>query len=207
MASSKACLPRPRPQMCRRVRRSNNGNWWSEPNRGAWLCIPLHPFDGDADPSAPSGYYRSGPCGVATSQGLRPGWSRSGHPGRLHIGLVPGRDPPPYDACGVAGGEEGLRDGSSRARAPVGRSRSRDLGHATPSHALERVAAMAVELIGPGDVAGVCVLWPGRHHTCAHTHDSLHAMDDLQHDLDEGPGRCRRAGPDAHRPRQSTTDR
>lgn len=56
-----------------------------------------------------------------------------------------------------------------------------------PADALDRVAAMAVELIGPCDVAGVCVLRPGRDDTCAHTHASLQTMDDLQHDLDEGP--------------------
>jgi transcriptional regulator with GAF, ATPase, and Fis domain len=56
-----------------------------------------------------------------------------------------------------------------------------------PTDALERVAAMAVELIGPCDVAGVCVLRPGRDDTCAHTHTSLQVMDDLQHHLGEGP--------------------
>jgi GAF domain-containing protein len=56
-----------------------------------------------------------------------------------------------------------------------------------PADALERVAAMAVELIGACDVAGVCVLRPGRDDTCAHTHASLQVMDDLQRDLGEGP--------------------
>ena len=52
---------------------------------------------------------------------------------------------------------------------------------------LERIAAMAVDLIGPCDIAGVCVLRPGRNDTCAHSHASVQVMDDLQHDLAEGP--------------------
>ncbi|GAB3030103.1 hypothetical protein GCM10011376_39680 [Nocardioides flavus (ex Wang et al. 2016)] len=65
-----------------------------------------------------------------------------------------------------------------------------------PSETLERVAAVAVELIGPCDVAGVCVLRPGRDDTCAHTHDSVQAMDDLQHELCEGPAMSGAATPD-----------
>ena len=56
-----------------------------------------------------------------------------------------------------------------------------------PADTLQRIAAMAVELIDACDVAGVCVLRPGRNDTCAHTHASLQVMDDLQHDLAEGP--------------------
>jgi transcriptional regulator with GAF, ATPase, and Fis domain len=52
---------------------------------------------------------------------------------------------------------------------------------------LERIATMAVDLIGPCDIAGVCVLRPGRNDTCAHSHASVQVMDDLQHDLAEGP--------------------
>lgn len=57
-----------------------------------------------------------------------------------------------------------------------------------PADTLERIAAMAVDLIDSCDVAGVCVLRPGRNDTCAHTHASVQVMDDLQHDLAEGPG-------------------
>lgn len=56
-----------------------------------------------------------------------------------------------------------------------------------PSDTLERIAAMAVDLIDSCDIAGVCVLRPGRNDTCAHTHASVQVMDDLQHDLAEGP--------------------
>lgn len=56
-----------------------------------------------------------------------------------------------------------------------------------PADTLERIAAMAVDLIPSCDLAGVCVLRPGRNDTCAHTHTSVQVMDDLQHDLAEGP--------------------
>lgn len=56
-----------------------------------------------------------------------------------------------------------------------------------PADTLQRIATMAVELIDACDVAGVCVLRTGRNDTCAHTHTSLQVMDDLQHDLAEGP--------------------
>ncbi|MBD3925632.1 GAF and ANTAR domain-containing protein [Nocardioides cavernae] len=56
-----------------------------------------------------------------------------------------------------------------------------------PADTLQRIATMAVELIDACDVAGVCVLRSGRNDTCAHTHASLQVMDDLQHDLAEGP--------------------
>ena len=56
-----------------------------------------------------------------------------------------------------------------------------------PADTLQRIATMAVDLIDACDVAGVCVLRPGRNDTCAHTHASLQVMDDLQHDLAEGP--------------------
>ena len=56
-----------------------------------------------------------------------------------------------------------------------------------PSDTLERIATMAVDLIDSCDVAGVCVLRPGRNDTCAHTDASVQVMDDLQHDLAEGP--------------------
>ena len=52
---------------------------------------------------------------------------------------------------------------------------------------LQRIAAMAVDLIDSCDVAGVCVLRPNRNDTCAHTDGALQVMDDLQHDLAEGP--------------------
>lgn len=60
-------------------------------------------------------------------------------------------------------------------------------GTRDPADTLERIAAMAVDLIDSCDVAGVCVLRPGRNDTCAHTHASVQVMDDLQHDLAEGP--------------------
>jgi transcriptional regulator with GAF, ATPase, and Fis domain len=56
-----------------------------------------------------------------------------------------------------------------------------------PADTLQRIATMAVELIDACDVAGVCVLRTGRNDTCAHSHASLLVMDDLQHDLAEGP--------------------
>jgi transcriptional regulator with GAF, ATPase, and Fis domain len=56
-----------------------------------------------------------------------------------------------------------------------------------PADTLQQIAAMAVDLIGSCDVAGVCVLRTGRNDTCAHTHDSLQVMDDLQHTLADGP--------------------
>ena len=56
-----------------------------------------------------------------------------------------------------------------------------------PADTLQRIATMAVELVDACDVAGVCVLRPGRNDTCAHTHDFVQVMDDLQHDLAEGP--------------------
>jgi GAF domain-containing protein len=56
-----------------------------------------------------------------------------------------------------------------------------------PAETLQRIATMAVELVDSCDVAGVCVLRPGRDDTCAHSHTSLQVMDDLQHDLAEGP--------------------
>ena len=56
-----------------------------------------------------------------------------------------------------------------------------------PSDTLQHIAAMAVDLIDSCDVAGVCVLRPGPNDTCAHTDDSLQVMDDLQHELAEGP--------------------
>ena len=56
-----------------------------------------------------------------------------------------------------------------------------------PADTLQRIAEMAVDLIDPCDVAGVCVLRPGRNDTCAHSHASVQVMDDLQHDLAEGP--------------------
>lgn len=60
-------------------------------------------------------------------------------------------------------------------------------GSRHPADTLEHIATMAVDLIGPCAVAGVCVLRPGRNDTCAHTHASVQVMDDLQHDLAEGP--------------------
>lgn len=65
-----------------------------------------------------------------------------------------------------------------------------------PADTLERIAAMAVDLIDSCDVAGVCVLRPGRNDTCAHTHASVQVMDDLQHDLAEGPSMDRPATAD-----------
>ena len=56
-----------------------------------------------------------------------------------------------------------------------------------PADTLQRIATMAVDLIDACDVAGVCVLRPGRNDTCAHTHASLQVMDALQHALAEGP--------------------
>lgn len=56
-----------------------------------------------------------------------------------------------------------------------------------PADTLQHIAAMAADLIESCDVAGVCVLRPRRNDTCAHTHDVVQVMDDLQHDLAEGP--------------------
>jgi GAF domain-containing protein len=65
---------------------------------------------------------------------------------------------------------------------------AREMSHARhPADTLQRIATMAVELVDACDVAGVCVLRPRRDDTCAHSHTSLQVMDDLQHDLAEGP--------------------
>lgn len=69
-------------------------------------------------------------------------------------------------------------------------------GSRHPSDALPQIAAMAVDLIDSCDVAGVCVLRPGRNDTCAHTHASVQVMDDLQHDLAEGPAMGGASSPD-----------
>jgi len=60
-------------------------------------------------------------------------------------------------------------------------------GTQDPGDTVRRIAEMAVELIDACDVAGVCVLRSSRDDTCAHSHVSLQLMDDLQHDLAEGP--------------------
>jgi GAF domain-containing protein len=65
-----------------------------------------------------------------------------------------------------------------------------------PADTLQRIATMAVELVDACDVAGVCVLRPGRDDTCAHSHTSLQVMDDLQHDLAEGPSMGGSSTPD-----------
>ena len=65
-----------------------------------------------------------------------------------------------------------------------------------PADTLQHIAAMAVDLIDSCDIAGVCVLRPGRNDTCAHTHASVQVMDDLQHDLAEGPAMGGASSPD-----------
>ncbi|CAM3799691.1 GAF and ANTAR domain-containing protein [Nocardioides zeicaulis] len=61
-------------------------------------------------------------------------------------------------------------------------SGSRDSGET-----LQQIAEAAVDLIGPCDIAGVCVLRDGEHDSCAHTHSHLQPLDDLQRELGEGP--------------------
>lgn len=79
-------------------------------------------------------------------------------------------------------------------------------GARRPDDALQQVARMAVDLIDSCDVSGVCVLRKGAHDTCAHTHDSVQLMDDLQRELGEGPSVTELLTMDVIAVRDLTTD-
>jgi len=58
----------------------------------------------------------------------------------------------------------------------------------SPSDAMHRAVKVATQIIPGCDEAGVCVVHRGeRIDTHATSHDSLRAVDELQHALDEGP--------------------
>ncbi|MCP3423847.1 GAF and ANTAR domain-containing protein [Nocardioides pinisoli] len=52
---------------------------------------------------------------------------------------------------------------------------------------LERAVQTALELVGSADLAGLSVFTPGGVHTPAATHEDLRHIEQLQHELGEGP--------------------